>query len=84
MAGLYESLFGPPAGSANAYVADNYPTEGMHPFHQPAFQRFYTPYGAPVPPGGREPSPGEIAYEGAPSMNKMLPFLMQLMQERGK
>lgn len=71
----------PAKDDANAYVRNNYPDGGMHPFHQPRFETLYTPYGMKPPPGGRPPSAGEVV-DGAPSIAKMLPFLMRLMEEQ--
>lgn len=82
MAGMWDSLFGAPADSANAYVQNNYPSDGRHAFSVTRPETLYTPPGMPVPPGGREPTAGE-RHQVGPDIYKMLPFLMQLMQERG-
>lgn len=71
----------PAQDDANAYVRNNYPADGMHPFHQPRFEKFYTPYGGQVPPGGREPSAGEVV-DGAPGMSQLATILAGLRSPR--
>lgn len=64
----------------NAYVDDNWPSDGRHAFHFTRPETFYTPGGLTPPPGGRGSTIGED-INGAPSIHKMMPFLSLLLDQ---
>lgn len=72
----------PAKNDANAYVRNNWPSDGNHLMHATHPETFYTPDGKKIPPGGRGPTVGET-IDGAPTLYQMLPFLMGLMKEHG-
>jgi hypothetical protein len=70
----------PSRDDANAYVRNNWPSDGHHLMHDTRAGTFYTPAGAAPPPGGRGPSIGE-EIDGAPSMRQLVPFLSLLLNQ---
>lgn len=72
----------PTPDDANAYVRDNWPSDGRHLLHETRPETFYTPAGKKLPPGGRDATVGE-QIGGAANIEQMMPFLMSLMKEHG-
>lgn len=79
---LWNALMGGRKDDPNSYVRGNWPSDGVHLMSTSRPETFYTPDGMKPPPGGRGPTAGE-SINGAPSIYKMLPFLMTLMSEKG-
>jgi hypothetical protein len=71
----------PAADDANAYVRNNWPSDGRHLMSITRPETFYTPPGVAVPPQGREPTIGEMV-DGAPTAHELRPLIGALVRGR--
>jgi hypothetical protein len=71
----------PSKDDANAYVRNNYPTDGVHMFHVSRPETMYTPLGMKPSPGGREPTIGEF-IDGAATRGQLMLYLQHLFENR--
>lgn len=62
----------------NQYVANNWPSDGRHLLHTTHPETFYTPFGYPVPPGGRRESIHEMIH-GAPTARDIANAVQRVM-----
>lgn len=68
----------PAKDDANAYVRQNWPSDGRRLLHTVRPDTLYTPVGGEIPPGGRDATIGEMA-RGAPTMASITPWVAEFL-----